>query len=346
MRAVRFTGPGQAFEVADVPVPEPGPGEVLVRVAACGVCASDLHLRSGRFPTRAGGPVTPGHEPAGYVAGVGPGVDGWAEGDRVAVTFVPRRCGQCAPCLAGGTAGDCTVPLLLGMDLDGAWAEYVAVPAEALVRVPDGVPLDVAALLTDAVATPFNALVEVGGLRPGERVAVFGTGGIGVHAVQLARLAGASLVVAVDSRPAARKHALSYGADHVIDPAVDDPADSIHDLTDGRGVDVALECVGANDVLREAVACLGPRGRCVLVGVSDDDLALGPALAFSALRTSLRGAFIYQRHHYQAVLDLVEAGRLDLTRSISARLPLEEADRAVDMLASPDSDVIRILLQP
>ncbi|NUQ95012.1 MAG: alcohol dehydrogenase catalytic domain-containing protein [Streptomyces sp.] len=346
MRAVRFLGPGKPFEVEDVPVPAPGPGEVLVRVHACGVCASELHLKAGWFPTRADGPLTPGHEPAGEVADVGPGVRRWLPGDRVAVIFAGRACGECAACRAGRPADDCAVPLLMGMDLDGAWAEYVVVPERALIRLPEDIPFEIGALLTDAVATPFNALVEVGGMRLGERVAVFGIGGLGVHAVRLARLAGASFVAAVDPRPGARARAARYGADVVIDPARHAPSEVIYEVTGDRGVDLALECAGTNDALSEAVASLGPDGRCVLVGVGQDPVSLGPSMAFSALRTTLRGAMTYRPEHYRTLLDLVVSDRLDLTESISVRLTLERVNEAVELLEDKAGDPVRVMLIP
>ncbi|MFY9587331.1 MAG: alcohol dehydrogenase catalytic domain-containing protein, partial [Actinomycetota bacterium] len=211
MRAVRFLGIGKPLEVVEVPDPSPGRGEVVVKVAACGICASDLHMMDGSLPVRTPPPITPGHEAAGTIAAIGEGVAGWEHGDRVTI-YAGKPCGECPACRAGRPE-QCMVPLTLGVDYDGAWADYVAVPAEACVRLPDEVPFEVGAILADCVATPFNAVVDVAQVKAGERVAVFGIGGLGTHAVQIARMAGAGFLAAVDPSAGARKRALSLGAD-------------------------------------------------------------------------------------------------------------------------------------
>jgi D-arabinose 1-dehydrogenase-like Zn-dependent alcohol dehydrogenase len=175
MRAVRWHGPGSQVTPEQVAVPTPGAGEVLVQVAACGVCASDLHMFDGSLPTRGPIPVIPGHEAAGTIVATGPDVTAWKAGDRVAI-FAGVACGDCPSCQAGGDTEHCWIAKCLGIDRDGAWAEYIAVPEWNLVRVPDNVPLEIAAVLCDAVATPYNAVIDAGGLRAGETVAIFGVG--------------------------------------------------------------------------------------------------------------------------------------------------------------------------
>lgn len=345
MLAARFLGIGKGLDLLDVPVPTPGPGEALVKVAACGVCASDLHMMDGTLPVRTPPPVIPGHESAGIVASVGPHADGWKVGDRVAV-YAGKRCGQCPACQAGRDVEQCAAPLTMGVDFDGAWAEYTVAPVSNLVRVPDAVPLEIAALLTDCVATPFNAVTEVGAIRPGESVAIFGVGGLGTHAVQIARMSGASFVAAVDPRPGARARAVARGADLAVDPANGKASNAIRAATGGLGVDLAVECVGANEVLKQAVASLAPRGRCVVVGVSGERISLGPSITFAFFQSQLRGAYGYARRHLEALLRLVESGRLDVSESISQRLPLEQAAEGVAILEEKRGDPIRVLLVP
>ena len=343
MLAVRFHGVGKPLELEELPIPEPAPGEVLVKVAACGVCASDLHIFDGSLPNRGTVPFTPGHEPSGVIAALGPDVAGWSEGDRVAM-FPGRRCGACARCLAGGDVERCALPLTMGIDYDGAWAEYVTVPASTLVKVPASVPLDQAAILCDAVGTPFNAVVDVAKVRPGERVAVFGIGGLGTHGVMLAKLAGASFVAAVDPNAGARERAKRLGADIAVDPTTDNAAGVIREATGGEGVDAAFDFVGANAVLKSAVASLAIDGRAVVVGVGGEKIQLGPSALFAVLRTSLLGAYGYQRRHLQALMDLVAAGRLDLSGSVSERLPLHDANEGVSILSEKRNDPVRVLL--
>jgi 2-desacetyl-2-hydroxyethyl bacteriochlorophyllide A dehydrogenase len=342
MRAVRFLGVGRPLELVWAPDPDPGPGEALVRVAACGICASDLHMMDGSLPVRTPPPVTPGHEASGTVAAVGPGVEAVAVGDRVTI-YAGKPCRECAACRAGRVEG-CVAPLTMGVDYDGAWADYCVVPAEACVRLPDAVPFDVGAILADCVATPFNAVVDVAAVRAGERVAVFGVGGLGTHAVQIARLAGAGFVAAVDPLEPARERARALGADLVAEP--DGAVAAIRAATGGEGVDAAFDFVGSSAVLKRAVASLAPWGRCVVVGVSGERIELGPSILFAVRKTRLLGCYGYRREHLEVLARLVAAGRLDLSGSISARLPLERAAEGVEALASKRDAPVRIVLTP
>lgn len=343
MKAVRFLGAGQPLEVHDVPVPAPGYGEVLVKVAACGVCASDLHMFDGSLPVRTPPPVTPGHEASGTIASLGAGVGGWREGERV-IIYAGKRCGVCPRCRNGEPVERCALPITMGIDYDGAWAEYVVVPVSCLVRLPAEISFEVGAILCDAVATPFNAVLDAGGLRAGERVAVFGLGGLGTHGLMLARMAGASFVAAVDPNAGARERARRLGADLVIDPSISSPNQAIREATGGEGVDLAIDFVGANAVLKQAVASLAIDGRAIITGVSGEKIQLGPSVTFAAFRTTLRGIMGYTRAHLETLVALVTAGRLDLSRSISARLPIAQATEGVRILSEKRGDPVRVLL--
>jgi len=216
MRAERFYVDSKTIAVEDVPVPEPGLGEVLVKVAFCGICHSDLSLINGTFPPQQP-VVTQGHEASGTIAKLGPDVTGWAEGDRVIVA-AGRPCLTCANCLRGDVA-NCLRLQLMAFAYDGAWAEYTVAQAIGLTRVPDNVPLEQAAILADAVSTPFGAVVRTGRVGIGESIGVWGIGGIGTHIVQLARLVGAVPVIAVDIKPAVLDRALELGADYAFEAA-------------------------------------------------------------------------------------------------------------------------------
>lgn len=343
MRAARMIGVGKPIEIHDVPVPTPGPGEVLVRIAACGVCASDVHVLDGSLPAMPPLPVTMGHESSGTVEAAGDGVAWPAPGDRV-VMHAGKRCGTCRPCLSGSGIEECLWVRTMGVDFDGAWADYVVVPASSCVALPDSIPFDQGAILADAVATPYAAVVDTGEVRPGERVAIFGIGGLGTHAVQIARLCGASFVAAVDPRESARSRALALGADVALDP--DGAVGAIRDATGGEGVDAAFDFVGANAVVKAAVSALARGGKAVIVGVGGEKISLGPSILFALKHSQLRGSYGYRRSHIEALVSLVASGRLDLSASITAKLPLDDAADAVDMLATKRGDPVRLVLTP
>ena len=343
MRAARFDAGTRRLEVTDVPVPVPAPHEVLVRVEACGICLSDVHLLDGTLPAMLPA-VTPGHEAAGTIEAVGDLVPGWVPGDRVLLAG-GRNCGTCRWCIRGRVE-ECEAFEIMGFNFDGAWAQYVAVPYGSLTGVPAGIPVEQAAILADAVSTPYAALTERAALRPGEAIGLWGIGGLGVHAVQVARMVGAAPIIAIDPLDSARERALRLGADVALDPRAVDVVEEIRRLTDGRMLDVAVDLVGANAVLAQGAASLGRFGRVVMVGLSLDDVKLGPGLFFGLQSQSLLGHLGYKKRHLDELVRLVETGRLDVSGSISDVMPLEEVGRGVERLTSKEGDPIRLVVQP
>jgi D-arabinose 1-dehydrogenase-like Zn-dependent alcohol dehydrogenase len=343
MRAVRFEAASGQLSVQEVPVPVPGPAEVLVRVEACGICLSDVHLIDGSLP----GPlpeVTPGHEAAGIVEQIGEQVAGWTVGQRV-VLAGGRPCATCRMCVRGRYE-DCESFEIMGFNYDGAWAQYVVVPAQTLSSIPDDMPFPEAAILADAVSTPYAALTDRAALRPGEAIGLWGVGGLGVHAVQIARMVGAAPVIAVDPLPEARERALSVGADVALDPTSEDVPARIRELTGGRGLDVAVDLVGSNAVLAQGAACLARYGRVVMVGLSLDTITLGPGVFFGLLGQSLLGHLGYKKRHLDELVDVVRMGRLDVSRSVSDLLPLDETADGVDRLRTKRGNPVRLVVQP
>ncbi len=330
MRAARFEGVGRPLAVREVPVPRPARDEVLVRVATVGLCGSDVHIAVEGITPTPFLPITLGHEIAGTVAGVGTEVTDWAAGDRVCV-FPLTYDGTCSACLAGHSE-ICVNRRALGIHADGGLAEYVTVPARNLCAVPDPVPFELAAVCTDAVTTPLHALADVAGLRPGESIAVIGVGGLGLHAVQLARLAGASPVIAVDTRRSQLERAARNGADLTIDAARQPVVEAVHDATAGLGVDVAAEFVGREETIAQAVECLCVGGRAVVVGLGADPITVLPPTVFVRKQLQLLGSYGGTITTLRRVLRLVAAGRLDLSSSISHTFPLDEADAALQTL--------------
>jgi 2-desacetyl-2-hydroxyethyl bacteriochlorophyllide A dehydrogenase len=345
MRAAVFDSSTRQLSLEDVPTPSPAPDEVLVRVAACGICLSDVHLIDGTLPTPLPR-VIPGHESAGVIEQAGSEVpDYWQPGKRVLMAG-GKPCGECRNCVALGDPSKCLAFKVMGFGFDGAWAEYIVVPWLALVEVPDEVPLEQAAILADAVATPYAALVERAALKRAESVGLWGIGGLGVHAVQIARMVGAAPILAFDPSPAARERALSFGADHALDPRADDVVQQVWRLTEDRGLDVALDLFGANQVLVQADQCLGRRGRLVMVGLSAEQIQLGPNALFAVMSHSLLGHLGYAKEHLIELVRLVAAGRLDVSRSISDVMPLEDVARGVERLESKEGDPIRLVVKP
>lgn len=343
MLAGRLQGGTRQLVLEEVPVPEPGPDEVRVRVRACGICLSDVHLLDGSLgtPTQT---VTLGHEAAGEVDAAGEYARGWTPGQRV-VVGAGRTCGQCRDCLRGRRES-CSAGQILGVHYDGAWARYVVVPAAALAPVPDDMPIEQAAILADAVSTPYAGLVERAAVRPAEAVGLWGIGGLGVHAVQIARILGAAPVVAVDPLASARERALAVGADVAIDPSAEDVRARVLEVTDGRGLDVACDVVGLNAVMKEAATCLARSGRVMMIGLSREPLELGPGALLGVGRQAVLGHLGYQREHLDDLVRLVEHGRLDLAASVSDVIPLEDIHRGVRALETKEGDPIRIVVAP
>lgn len=332
MLAGRLDVRTREFAVKEVPVPRPGPGEVLVRVAAAGICLSDVHLIEGSLsPLFLEGPeVTLGHEVAGTVAALGPGVGGWAEGARVLLQ-------------AGEQRND--LIYTRGVDYDGGWAQYALATATTLVAVPDDLPLEQACIMPDAVSTPWASIVETAGVRAGQSAGVWGIGGLGAHAVQLLRLAGAAPIVAVDPVPAARQRALEFGADLALDPA-DDVAAAVRQLTGGPGLAYAFDFAGVAAVREQAVDALDRAGALVLVGLTDQPLSIRKGTQFSYFGQRILGHYGSGAGHVDQLVSLIRHHRLDLARSISGTLPLTDAADGVRRLAEKDGDPIRLVIQP
>ena len=343
MRAERFYADTKTVALEDVPIPEPGPGEVLVQVAFCGICHSDLSLINGTFPAQRP-VVTQGHEASGTIAKLGPDVTGWSEGDRV-VLAAGRPCLECPNCRRGEMS-NCLRIQLMAFAYDGAWAQYTVALAAGLTRVPDNVPLEQAAILADAVSTPFGAVVRTGKVTVGESVGVWGVGGIGTHIVQLARLVGAAPVIAIDINPVVRDRALELGADHAFDSRDPDLRAKLAEVTGGRLLDVAFDAVGLKVTFEQALDCLTVGGRLVGVGMSDQSPTVGPTSMFGLTQKQVLGHLGYQNVDIETLARLVSLGRLDLSRSISRIIPLADIRDGIDALEHADGNPIRILVQP
>ncbi len=337
---------GAPLRIEEVLVRSPRAGEVTVRIAACGICASDLHVwRSGEGIAF---PAVLGHEAAGVVEATGPDVRDLAVGSRVLITWVPR-CGTCRACRAGrphvcaairtsvddGSLSLGGRPLARYMGVAGL-AERVVVPERSLIHVPDALSLQAACLVGCGVTTGFGAAVITGGLRSGESVAVFGCGGVGLCAVQGARIAGASRIIAVDPNDSRLALAVRLGATHRVSPADGNPVAAVHAQSEG-GVDLAVEAVGRAEVARQAFDALAPGGRAIVVGLAgfaeEIRIPMVSLLLDKTLRGSIHGSADPGRD-VPRIFDHVASGALDLDSLAGPDHPLEKLNDAMEEQAS------------
>jgi alcohol dehydrogenase, propanol-preferring len=329
MRAAVFYGPHMPLRVEDVPVPVLGAGEVLVQVAACGLCHTDLHYIDHGVPTVKKPPMILGHEAAGTVVLTGSDVGTIKEGDRVLLPAI-LTCGRCAACRYG-RENICSNMRMFGNDVDGAYAEYVKVPAKDIFILPPEIPLVEGCIIADAVTTPYHAVKNRAEVRPGDSVVVFGCGGVGLNVVQFANLAG-GIVIAVDIVEERLDWARRLGASETVNPRQTEGgvARKIRKLT-GGGADIALEAIGNPNTIQEAFASLHPGGRLVVVGYSDHEVALN-AGRIMYREMEIRGSLGCRPVDYPRVIELARTGRIQVAPLVTASFLLENINEGLDAL--------------
>lgn len=342
MRAAQLTAWRQPLALTTLPDPTPGKGEVVLRVLACGVCRSDWHAWTGADPDVVL-PMVPGHEFCGEVVAAGADVSRWRVGDRVIAPFI-LACGRCGDCAAGHQT-ICAHQQVPGFTRDGAFAEFIAVPfADTnLTALPDSLPPHVAAGLGCRVTTAWQALVGRAELRPGEWLAVFGAGGVGISALLLGRALGARVAM-VDVVPEKLAYASSLGADAVINAADVDAAQAVRDLT-GGGAHVAVEALGIETTMTGAMRALRKLGRLVMIGMPAGEhtaMTLPMDVLYSGQLT-LQGTRGMPAWRYPSLLSLIDAGHLDLSPLVTRTITLSQASdelAAFDRPAPPGVAVI------
>ncbi len=338
MKAAVLHKLGEPLVIEDVPVPIVERGEALIQIKASGICGSDLHRMDGSSPCEL--PMILGHECAGYVAELGEGVSGFAIGDRVSVNCI-ISCGQCRNCREGRSTV-CEWKQLIGYHLPGAFAEYVKIPARNLIPLPESVPFEQGAIITDAVATPFHAITARANIRTGESVAVFGIGGLGYHAVQLAFLAGASRVYAIDMDEGSLRRVASFGA-IAISAVAADPVASLRKL-EPEGVDVSLEFVGISATIEQAQSVLRSGGRSVICGLSEQSVPLANVGSFVRNEHSLIGSYGFNNVEIRQLIELTVQHRLHLSDSVTETIKLEEINEAVERIRKKIGNPVRIVI--
>ncbi|WP_256354644.1 zinc-binding dehydrogenase [Variovorax sp. dw_308] len=352
-KAVVFRGENLTVHVEDILVDPPGPGEVMIKMAACGVCHSDLSVTNGTLPLPP--PIILGHEGAGVIAQVGPGVTDFQVGDHVISSFV-NTCGKCRYCVTG-RPNLCSVAIttpgtLLGGHLRtrdasgqplnvmagcGVMAEYATLHENSVVKIEPGAPLDRCALIGCGVMTGWGAVCNTAKVEAGSVCVVFGAGGVGLSAIQGCVAAGATMIVAVDMLANKLEMARTFGATHVVDASKSaNLVKDLRKLTDG-GADYAFECVGHGDIVAQAYATVRKGGTAIVVGVARPDNTTTIRTASLAFEEkTLKGSYYGStrpRHDFPRLVSLYQAGKLKLDELITQRYSIDQAPQAFDDLA-------------
>ncbi len=332
MRGLVLLPDGQV-ELRDHPRPRPERDGVLVRVAAAGVCGSDLHMWHGTQSWPTAPPVVLGHEMAGVIADIGADVDGWRVGDRVVCETAARICGLCQLCRTG-RYNLCPQREGYGATIDGAFAEYVAAPTRILHRIPEHTAMEDAAL-TEPLAVAYNAMVERAQVKPGDVVVIQGVGAIGMLAMQVARLRGASTIAILGTAADQQRLAIAaaQGADAAVDVTSESAADLVRDMTAGLGADLVVDATGTSAALRDSLDLVRPAGQIVKVGWGPEPLgfSLDPLVQKAV---TLHGSFSHTWQTWERVLQLQAQGRLQASAVIGGSYPLSEWQTAFGQMQS------------
>ena len=342
MKAIRMVEPGKPLELQEIPIPPAGEEDVLVRVRAAGICHSDAHYRAGRS-SMGRLPITLGHEVAGEVEWVGAKVTNVKAGERVCLHY-NISCGECFYCESGNEQF-CTTVKMIGHHIDGGYAEYIAVPARNVIPLPEEIPFEEGATLMCASATALHALRR-GRLKAGETVAVFGVGGLGLSAIQLAKALGAADVYAVDIKSDKLELASEYGANPIHASRVD-AVEEIRKLTKGKGVDVALEMIGLQTTMKQTVDSLAILGRAVIVGLSQAPLEIHPYRTLIGYEAEIIGSNDHLLQELPALIEMARQKTLDTSRVVSQKIPLEaeKINQRLDDLEHFTNDVRAVIVQ-
>jgi 6-hydroxycyclohex-1-ene-1-carbonyl-CoA dehydrogenase len=330
MKAAVFYGPNQPLKVEEVPTPVIGPGEILVKVAACGLCHTDLSYIDHGVPTFKKPPLILGHEISGTIAEVAPDVTTFKVGDRVLLPAV-MACGECGSCREG-RGNVCENMQMFGNNVNGGYAEYVKAPASNVFNLPDEIPLIEGAIIADAITTPFHAVKNRAKVKPGDTLLVYGCGGVGLNLVQVANAAGAS-VIAVDISETKLAKAKELGAVATFNANdYPDVAKAIRKHT-GGGVDIACECIGNPKTLETAFNCVRNGGRLVIVGYTQH------AMNLNASRVMYRemevvGSLGCPLADYPKVIEMVRIGKIQVVSMVSKRFSLDQINEGFDFLRS------------
>ena len=342
VRAVQLIEIGKPLENAQIEVSEVGPSEILIRVAACGICHSDAHYRAG-ISKIDNLPITLGHEVAGRVERVGAKVTNVAPNDRVCVHYLVH-CGRCEFCVRG-LEQFCRTGQMIGKHHDGGYAEFIKVPARNAFALPNGISFEVGAVMMCSSATALHALNKAR-LKPGESVAIFGFGGLGFSALQLARALDCGEIYVVEINPAKLTAIEKLGA-VAIDAKRGDPAEQIREATAGKGVDASLELIGAAKTMREAVLCLAPLGRAALVGLTAESMSILPYTELINNEAEIIGVSDHLANELPALIEFARSSKLRFPSGTLHSVDLDAGEINAALDALQDSiDHVRTVIVP
>jgi len=341
MKSVRMVEAGKPLELQEILIPSIGEKEILVRVRAAGICHSDAHYRAGRSGMGKL-PITLGHEVSGVVDSVGSQVTTVQAGERVALHY-NISCGDCYYC-SSGNEQFCTTVKMLGHHVDGGYAEFIVVPARNAIPLPEEISFEEGATLMCASATALHALHK-GRVKAGETVAVFGVGGLGLSAIQLAKAMGAVEVYAVDIKQDKLELASEYGA-IPVDAGRMDAVAEIRKLTKGKGVDVSLEMIGLPKTMKQTVESLGVLGRAVIVGISQTPLEVNPYATLIGYEAEIIGSNDHLLQELHVLVDMARRKILDTSCVVSQTIPLDadQINKRLDDLEEFTSDVRMVIV--
>ncbi|MDO8876628.1 MAG: NAD(P)-dependent alcohol dehydrogenase [Pseudolabrys sp.] len=354
MKAAIFVEPNRIV-LDEKPIPDVGPLDALIRITTTTICGTDVHILKGEYPVARG--LTIGHEPVGTIEKLGSSVQGYREGQRVIAGAITPS-GYSAACLCGCSSQDgagtkhgfkAMGGWRFGNTIDGAQAEYLLVPDAMtnLAPIPDGLSDEQVLMCPDIMSTGFSG-AESGAVRIGDVVAVFAQGPIGLCATAGAKLMGATTIIAVDSVPARMEISRAMGATHVVDFSKVDPAAEIMRLTDGRGVDVAIEALGRQQTFEAALRVLRPGGTLSSLGVYSTDLKI-PLDAFLAglgdhtIRTTLCPG---GKERMRRLMEVIASSRLDTRPLVTHRFKLDDIEKAYDLFANQRDGVLKVAITP
>ena len=330
MKAAVFHKPYRELQVEEWPTPTPGPRDVLVKVSACGVCHTDLHYIDHGIPPMAEPPLILGHEIAGIVEETGSEVTGITPGQRVLIPVV-IPCGKCKFCSIGKT-NLCRDRMVPGNKIHGGYAEYFLTPDRGIILLPDEIPLTEAAIISDAFGTGYNALVNIAALQSDETLLVFGCGGLGSAAIQIAKQIGAH-VIGLDMNPLKLDLAESMGADEVVNSnGIKDLGGYVRDMSN-EGVDVVYEAIGAPRTIYQSFTCLGPAGRLVVAGYTRQDVRI-PGSKLIIEERSVHGVLGCPISVYKTIIAHVQNGDYKLSPIVTKQMPLDDIEHALTSVRS------------
>ena len=341
MKSIRMIEAGKPLELQEIPVPNIGEKDILVRVRAAGICHSDAHYRAGRS-TMGMMPITLGHEVAGIVEKTGSQVTNIKLGDRVCLHY-NITCGDCYYCSAGNEQF-CDTVKMLGHHVDGGYMEYIAIPARNAIPLPEEIPFEAGATLMCASATAFHALRK-SRVKAGETVAIFGVGGLGLSAIQLAKAMGAIEVYAVDIKQDKLELASEYNA-IPIDASRVEAVEEIRKLTRGRGVDVAIEMIGLRNTMEQAIESVGNLGRAVMVGMNQQPISINTYRQVLGKEAEIIGSNDHLLQELPLLVDMARRKILDTSRVVSQVIPLDAGriNQRLDDLENFTSDVRAVIV--